>query len=65
MTILSMILMASTMISALSTGETLPPLRGEFLTGRVAQLPDAASGRVALEFEVTGKANGAEQMNSR
>ena len=31
-----------------STGEPLPPLRGEFLTGRQAQLPDAASGRVAL-----------------
>ena len=48
MTILPMILMATTMISALSVGETLPPLKGEFLTGRQAQLPDAASGRVAL-----------------
>jgi len=48
MTVLPMILMASTMISALSVGETLPPLKGEFLTGRTAQLPDAASGRVAL-----------------
>src|ERR1700758_4498394 len=48
MTILSIILVASTMICALSIGETLPPLKGEFLTGRPAQLPDAASGRVAL-----------------
>ena len=48
MSILPMILMASAMISTLQLGETLPPLRGEFLTGRQAQLPDAASGRVAL-----------------
>jgi hypothetical protein len=48
MTILPMILMASTFISALSIGDTMPPLKGEFLTGRPAQLPDAASGRVAL-----------------
>ncbi len=48
MTVLPIILMASTMISALSIGETLPPLKGEFLTGSPAQLPDAASGRVAL-----------------
>jgi hypothetical protein len=48
MTVLPLILMASTMISALSIGDTLPPLKGEFLTGRAAQLPDAASGRVAL-----------------
>jgi hypothetical protein len=43
-----MILMASALISALQPGESLPPLKGEFLTGREAQLPDAASGRVAL-----------------
>jgi hypothetical protein len=48
MTLLSMILMASTMISTLSIGEPLPPLKGKFLTGHTAQLPDAASGRVAL-----------------
>jgi hypothetical protein len=48
MTVLSMILMASTTISTLTAGETLPPLKGEFLTGRAAQLPNAASGRVAL-----------------
>ena len=48
MTILTTILMASALISTISIGETLPPLRGEFLTGRQAQLPEAASGRVAL-----------------
>jgi hypothetical protein len=48
MTILSIALMASTMISALSVGDTLPPLKGDFLTGRAAQLPNAAQGRVAL-----------------
>jgi len=48
MNILPMILIASALISTLQPGETLPPLRGEFLTGRQAQLPDAASGRVAL-----------------
>ncbi|MGA2170986.1 MAG: hypothetical protein ABSG62_22605 [Terracidiphilus sp.] len=48
MTIVPTILMASALISTLPFGETLPPLRGEFLTGRQAQLPEAASGRVAL-----------------
>ena len=48
MTILPAILMASALITTLPIGENLPPLRGEFLTGRQAQLPDAASGRVAL-----------------
>lgn len=48
MSILPMILMASSLISTLQPGEPLPPLHGEFLTGRQAQLPDAASGRVAL-----------------
>jgi hypothetical protein len=43
-----MILMASALISTLQPGESLPPLIGEFLTGRQAQLPDAASGRIAL-----------------
>jgi len=45
---LSTILVASTLVPALSMGVTLPPLRGQSLTGRAAQLPDAASGRVAL-----------------
>jgi hypothetical protein len=48
MTILPMNLMASAVIPAISIGGTLPPLKGEFLTGRRAQLPDAATGRVAL-----------------
>jgi hypothetical protein len=48
MSILPMILMASALISTLQPGESLPPLNGEFLTGRQAQLPDTASGRIAL-----------------
>ncbi|MFP5206285.1 MAG: hypothetical protein ACLGSH_13085 [Acidobacteriota bacterium] len=48
MSIFPMILMASALISALHPGESLPPLKGEYLTGRQAQLPDAAAGRVAL-----------------
>ena len=48
MSVLPMILMASALISTLQPGEPLPPLNGEFLTGRQAQLPDASSGRVAL-----------------
>jgi len=48
MNMLSLILMASSAVSVLTPGQTMPPLKGEFLTGRQAQLPDAASGRVAL-----------------
>lgn len=48
MSILPGILMASALIPAIQLGESLPPLKGEYLTGRQAQLPDAASGRVAL-----------------
>jgi hypothetical protein len=33
---------------ALVPGDLMPPLRGEFLSGRKAVLPDAARGRVAL-----------------
>jgi hypothetical protein len=43
-----MILMASAMVKVLSPGEPMPILKGEFLTGRPAVLPEAASGRVAL-----------------
>jgi len=32
----------------LAVGDQLPPLKGEFLSGRTAVLPQAASGRVAL-----------------
>ena len=55
MRMLPVILMATALISPLPSGETMlplgkpmPPLKGEFLTGRQALLPDAASGRVAL-----------------
>jgi hypothetical protein len=51
----SLLLMAPLMASAnddtparLSPGDKFPPLRGEFLTGRDAQLPDVAVGKVAL-----------------
>lgn len=43
-----MILMASAMAPVLSPGEPMPVLKGEFLTGRPAALPEVASGRVAL-----------------
>lgn len=42
------ILMASSATPVLSPGHPMPALKGEFLTGRQAILPDAASGRVAL-----------------
>lgn len=48
MNMLVMILMASSVMSMLSPGEPMPALKGEFLTGRPALLPGAASGRVAL-----------------
>ena len=43
-----MVLMATSVMSMLSPGEPMPVLKGEFLTGRQALLPGAASGRVAL-----------------
>jgi hypothetical protein len=42
------IAMASAMVPALKPGDPMPALKGEFLTGKTAVLPDAASGRVAL-----------------
>ena len=39
---------AATPVSLLSSGDTLPPLSGEYLSGRPAVLPQDASGRVAL-----------------
>ena len=45
---LPIILMTSSVIPFLSPGQVMPALQGEFLTGRQAVLPDAASGRVAL-----------------
>jgi hypothetical protein len=43
-----MVLMATSVMSMLSPGEPMPALKGEFLSGRQALLPGAASGRVAL-----------------
>ena len=48
MSMLPVILMASSAIPVLSSGQPMPALKGEFLTGRRALLPEAASGRVAL-----------------
>lgn len=45
--LLPMILTAAT-LTALNVGQPLPKLEGEFLTGRKAVLPDAASGKFAL-----------------
>jgi hypothetical protein len=39
---------AAASVPELAVGDRLPRLRGEFLTGRTAVLPQAASGRVAL-----------------
>ena len=48
MSTLAFLLMASSAIHVLSPGQPMPVLKGEFLTGRPALMPDAASGRVAL-----------------
>jgi hypothetical protein len=48
MSLLSMFLMVSSVVPQLTVGQPMAPLKGEFLTGRTAQLPDAASGKVAL-----------------
>jgi hypothetical protein len=45
---IAIILMAASIVSVLSPGDRMPDLKGEFLTGRPAVLPDAAAGRVAL-----------------
>jgi hypothetical protein len=45
---LPVVVMAPSVMSALSPGEPMPALKGEFLTGRQAVLPGAASGRVAF-----------------
>jgi hypothetical protein len=39
---------AATLVAGMQVGEPLPALEGEFLSGRTAALPQAASGRVAL-----------------
>jgi hypothetical protein len=45
---LTALVLATSLISILAPGDTLPSLKGEFLTGKPAVLPDASSGRVAL-----------------
>lgn len=44
----SMTLAAATPVAEIAVGDPLPTLRGEFLTGRTAVLPQDATGRVAL-----------------
>lgn len=39
---------AAAPVAELAVGDQLPPLKGKFLSGRTAVLPQAASGRVAL-----------------
>jgi hypothetical protein len=39
---------AANAVSDMAIGDPLPDLRGEFLTGQTAVLPQAASGRIAL-----------------
>ena len=46
--LLFMILATACIAAEIPPGERLPTLKGEFLTGREAVLPEAASGRVAL-----------------
>ena len=48
MIVLPAVLMVASAADVLSIGQPMPTLKGEFLTGRQATLPDAASGRVAL-----------------
>ncbi|MDR5727284.1 MAG: hypothetical protein RB191_07435 [Terriglobia bacterium] len=48
MSIMHAVVMGAALIIPLSLGQQMPPLKGEFLTGRQAELPGAASGRVAL-----------------
>ena len=45
---MSSIASAAVPVTRLAVGDMLPPLRGEFLTGRPALLPQAASAKVAL-----------------
>ena len=48
MSVLSVVLMVASAVNVLSPGEPMPALKGEFLTGRQASMPEAARGRVAL-----------------
>ena len=46
--LLPLVALAAEPVSEIKTGERLPKLSGEFLTGQAAVLPQAAAGRVAL-----------------
>ncbi len=46
--VLALTASAAAPVAELAVGDLLPPLRGEFLSGRTAVLPQAASGRAAL-----------------
>ena len=46
--VLSLTPAAAATVAELAVGDPLPPLRGQFLSGRASFLPQAASGRVAL-----------------
>ncbi len=46
--LVSLIFAAAGIATELTTGTRLPELKGQFLTGKTAVLPEAASGRVAL-----------------
>jgi hypothetical protein len=46
--VLALTAASATPVAELAVGDRLPPVRGEFLSGRRAVLPEAASGRVAL-----------------
>jgi len=43
-----MALILTARMYGMETGEVLPPLRGEFLNGKAAVLPDVARGKIAL-----------------
>jgi hypothetical protein len=45
---LSGLLVSSALMALLAPGESMPPLKGEFLSGREATLPEAANGKIAL-----------------
>jgi hypothetical protein len=48
MLVMSLLINAGERLAVLKTGDRLPALRGEFLSGRPAILPDAAAGKVGL-----------------
>lgn len=46
--VLPVFMIAAVSVPALAPGDRFPHLKGEFLTGRTAVLPEVASGRIAL-----------------